>query len=165
MNKRKYIFSAEEMEKIVEAKNNTKNKNIYRRLKVLELYAQNATSKEITEKTEYKHRGIYLILDRYIAHGLEYFLSNQYKGNHRNMSLEEEKAFIDGFKERAAKGEIITANEMKQAYIEKVGHNIGSGHIYYILARHEWRKVIPRRRHPKSAKPEEIEASKKLTEK
>lgn len=164
MKKRKYEFSNEEVEKIVEARKQCNDNRINKQLRVLFLYSQNATCEEILEKTEYKTlKSIYLILDNYIAHGLEFFFRKKYKGNHRNMSIEEEKAFIDGFKERAFKGELITANDIKQAYIEKVGHSIGSGHIYYILAKHEWRKVIPRKKHPKCAKPEVIEASKKLT--
>lgn len=68
-------------------------------------------------------------------------------------------------KKELPKEKMITANDIKQAYIEKIGHNIGSGHIYIILAKHGWKKGIPGRRHPKSAKPEVIEASKKINRK
>ncbi|MCL2501217.1 MAG: winged helix-turn-helix domain-containing protein [Defluviitaleaceae bacterium] len=52
---------------------------------------------------------------------------------------------------------------LKAAYQEKVGHRIGTAQIYYVLKRHDWRKVKPRSRHPKKASPEAIETSKKLT--
>jgi len=45
----------------------------------------------------------------------------------------------------------------------KVGHRISSGQIYRVLHRHDWRKVMPRSRHPKKASEEVIATSKKLT--
>lgn len=59
--------------------------------------------------------------------------------------------------------ELIESSDIKAAYEEKVGHSIGSGQIYYTLKRHGWRKIKPRRRHPKKASAKVIEASKKLT--
>lgn len=81
------------------------------------------------------------------------------------MSFEEEEAFLKQFEEKAEKGQIITAKEIEKAYIEKVGHSIGSGQIYYLLKRHGFRKIMPRSKHPKKATEEAIEASKKLTQK
>ena len=83
-------------------------------------------------------------------------------GNRRNMSFEEEKEFLKQFEEKAKKGEIVTAKDIEKAYIEKVGHSIGNGQIYYVLKRHNWRKVMPRSKHPKKANEEEINSSKKL---
>ena len=67
------------------------------------------------------------------------------------------------FEEKAESGQIVEVSDIKVAYQEKVGHAISSGQIYYVLKRHNWRKVKPRSRHPKKASPEVIEASKKLT--
>ena len=47
-------------------------------------------------------------------------------------------------------------------YEEKVGHPIGNSQIYRVLHRHNWRKVMPRSKHPNKASEEVIEASKKL---
>lgn len=44
--------------------------------------------------------------------------------------------------------------------MDKVGHSIGNGQIYRALKRHNWRKVMPRSRHPKKASEEAINASK-----
>ena len=57
----------------------------------------------------------------------------------------------------------MIVDDIKKKYEDKVDHKISSGQIYRVLKRHEWRKVMPRARHPKSAGPEAIEASKKLT--
>ena len=83
---------------------------------------------------------------------------------HPELASEEESKLLDSFAEKAELGQIIEVKEIKAAYEEKVGHSIGGGQIYGVLARHGWRKVMPRSRHPKKADDEAIEASKKLTE-
>jgi hypothetical protein len=78
------------------------------------------------------------------------------------MTFEEETAFLAEFSGKAEKGQMVDVREIKLKYEEKVGHKIGSGQIYRVLNRHNWRKVKPCSRHPKKASPEAIEASKKL---
>ena len=73
-------------------------------------------------------------------------------------------AVLDSFAKKAELGQIIEVKEIKAAYEEKVGHSTGGSQIYYVLARHGWRKIMPRSRHPKKASDEAIDASKKLTE-
>jgi glucose dehydrogenase len=77
------------------------------------------------------------------------------------MPLDEETRFIDGFKEKAAKGQYVTVKEMKIAYCEAIGHKCGNGQIYRVLKRQKWRKVVPRKEHPNKASAAEIDASKK----
>ena len=86
----------------------------------------------------------------------------KYGGNHRNMSVEEEEAILQQFRERAEAGQMVIAQEIKQVFDEKLGRDTGRGYIYMLLARHGWRKVMPRSRHPKKADDETIEATKKL---
>ncbi len=68
------------------------------------------------------------------------------------MTFEQEKEFLRLYEEKALKGELINVNEIKEAYVKLVGHNIGSGQIYYVLKRHGFRKVMPRSRHPKKSR-------------
>ena len=75
------------------------------------------------------------------------------------MSIEEEKEFLSTYTKQAEAGQIIDLNELKAAYIEKVGHSIGGSQIYRMLERHGWRKVMPRSKHPQKASNEAIEAS------
>ena len=81
------------------------------------------------------------------------------------MSIEEERAFLEQYRQLAEQGHILDIREIEKAYAEKVGHSIGSGQIYRVLQRHGWRKVMPRSKHPKKASEEVIETSKKLTRK
>jgi transposase family protein len=64
-------------------------------------------------------------------------------GNHRNMTFEQEEEFLKQFEERAKKGELLSTNEIKEAYIESVGHSIGHEQIYRVLKRHGYRKIMP----------------------
>lgn len=80
------------------------------------------------------------------------------------MSFEEESELLSGFFEQAQKGQIVEVSKIKKAYVEKAGHDIGNGQIYYVLKRNSWRKVMPRSKHPKKASDEAIETSKKLTQ-
>jgi hypothetical protein len=78
------------------------------------------------------------------------------------MSVAEEEEILDSFRKKAEAGQVIIAQEIKQAFDEKLGRDTGRGYIYMLLGRHNWRKVMPRSRHPKKADDETIEASKKL---
>ena len=94
--------------------------------------------------------------------GITALLPKERSGMHRNLSIEEEKAFLSTYTKQAEAGQIIDLNELKAAYIEKVGHSIGGSQIYRMLERHGWRKVMPRSKHSQKASDEAIEASKKL---
>ena len=79
------------------------------------------------------------------------------------MTYEEETELLAQFINEADGGQITDVSVIKAAYDEKIGHETGHGQIYYVLHRHGWSKKLPRSKHPKSAVPEVIEASKKLT--
>ena len=51
---------------------------------------------------------------------------------------------------RAESGEIATAAEIQQAFEARVGHEVDDSTIYRLLNRHDWRKLMPRPRHPKA---------------
>ena len=58
--------------------------------------------------------------------GIEALLPKERIGMHRNLSFEEEKEFLSAYTKQAEAGQIVDLNEMKAAYIEKVGHSIVS---------------------------------------
>jgi len=97
----------------------------------------------------------------YLRHG-ESALTGVGRGGrrHQNLTVEEEDQLLAPFFERAAKGGIVIANEVKAAYEERVGHRVPKSTVYRMLARHGWRKIAPRRKHPKTDG-EEQEAFKK----
>src|SRR6266487_5257944 len=73
-------------------------------------------------------------------------------GGRRNeyLSKDEEVVFLAPFIERAAQGEIVTAKVIHQAFEQQIGHKVDESTIYRLLKRHQWRKVMPRPRHPQA---------------
>jgi transposase len=69
---------------------------------------------------------------------------------HEYLSLPEEQAFLAPFFAQAEQGEIATVAQIQRAYEAQVGHEVDDSTIYRLLARHGWRKLMPRPRHPKA---------------
>lgn len=159
----KYVFSEKEIAEIQEARRKNGNKNVERRLKALELKAEGHTGQEIAKMTGYHSGYISKLAAKYRAGGIEAITGNHYGGNRRNMTYEEEAELLAQYIDEADGGHITDVSAIKAAYDEKIGHETGHGQIYYVLHRHGWNKKLPRSKHPKSATPEAIEASKKLT--
>ncbi len=65
-----------------------------------------------------------------------------------NMTLEEEKAFLAKFAKAAGAGELLNIGELKFAYEKEIGHPTSNSTVYDLLARHRWRKLMPRPFHP-----------------
>ena len=159
----KYVFTEEEIAEIQEARSKNRDKNVDRRLKALELKAAGRTGQEIAAITGYHSGYITKLAAKYRKGGIEAITGNHYGGNRRNMTYEEEAELLAQFIDEADGGHITDVSAIKAAYDEKIGHETGHGQIYYVLHRHGWSKKLPRSKHPKSAGPEAIDASKKLT--
>ena len=159
----KYAFTEEEIVEIQETRRKNRDKNVDRRLKALELKAAGRTGQEIAEITGYHSGYVTKLAAKYRKGGIEAIAGNHYGGNRRNMTYEEEAELLEQFIHAADGGHITDVSAIKTAYDEKIGHKTGHGQIYYVLHRHGWSKKMPRSKHPKSAAPEAIDASKKLT--
>ena len=155
-------FSGIEISEIEQKIEETKTKSGYKRLMVLKYKAvEEMTSKKISEMTGYHKDAINRIVKRYKENGIEALLNPKYGGNRRYLSKDEEKEFIEQFNLRAEKGEMLEVSEIAIALNKKVGKETDTSTIYYLLKRNNWRKVMPRSKHPKKASDEDIEAYKK----
>ena len=159
----KYEISKEGLKELREARRENRDKSVDRRLHALILRAEGNTGKKISKLTGYNEKYLYALYRKYLTEGIEAITGNHYVGNRRLMSYEEEEVFLSQFINEADGGHITDVKAIKAAYDEKVGHETGHGQIYFVLHRHGWSKKLPRSRHPKSADPEAVEASKKLT--
>ncbi len=74
------------------------------------------------------------------------------KGGRRNeyLTTAEEHAFLAPFFARAARGEIATSTEIHHALEARVGQAVHPSTVYRLLARHGWRKRVPRPTHPQA---------------
>lgn len=162
MGKRYKITTAQKAE-LEAARKENKDKNVDRRLKALLLRSEGNSNKAVGAACEYHPARVSQLVSIYCNEGLSAIIENHYSGNRRNMSYAEEEEFLRYYRKQAEEGHLIEVGAMKAAYEERVGHCIGGSQIYYVLARHGWRKVMPRSKHPDKASDEAIEASKKLT--
>jgi transposase len=160
-----YQFSEKEVAELEAAKKKNKNKKVDKRLEALLLRSQKASRKVVSEKTGFSKQYITDLTSQYHNKGLAAVSENHYRGNHRNMSFAEEEKLLQTFEKAAESGQIVGVDDIRRAYEEKLGRSVekSHGHIYQMLKRHKFRKVMPRSRHPKKASPEVIETSKKLT--
>jgi transposase len=65
-----------------------------------------------------------------------------------NMTLVQEKALLARFAKAAGAGEMLNVHDLKAAYEKAIGHETSNSTIYNLLARHGWRKLMPRPYHP-----------------
>ncbi len=158
-----YKISTENAAEIEEIRKTNTDKKVDRRLYAVQLRGEGLTNDEIAQKLDTSKKMVSQWVSAYINNGgISALLPKERIGMHRNLSIEEEKEFLSAYTKQAEAGQIVDLNELKAAYIEKVGHSIGGSQIYRMLERHGWRKVMPRSRHPQKASDEAIEASKKL---
>ena len=158
-----YVISAEDCIKIEEARRGNKDKQVEKRLRAVQLRGEGKKNHEIGDILETSSDMVSLWVASYAKGGIEALMPKKRGGNRRNISFEEEAKMLAEFEERANAGQVVEVSEIKRRYQELVDHPIGNSQIYFVLARHNWRKVKPRSKHPKKASDEVIEASKKLT--
>jgi transposase len=158
-----YTISKEDITRIEAERRNNRDKQVDKRLHAVVLRGQGKTNDEISARLGTSTDVVSRWISAYAKSGTKALLPKVQKKRPKNMSFEEEAKILAEFEAKAESGQIVEVSEIKAAYQEKVGHEIGSGQIYYVLKRHNWRKIKPRSRHPKKAAPEVIEASKKLT--
>jgi transposase len=74
----------------------------------------------------------------------------------------EEAEFAARFEQAARQGQMVTAQAMLAELAKHCGRPVSAMTLYRILARHGWRKVVPRPRHPEAG-PDRQEAFKETS--
>jgi transposase len=69
---------------------------------------------------------------------------------HSLMSLEEEREFLRPWEEQAKEGGLLVLSPIRAALAQKLGRKVARSVVWRLLGRHEWRKLAPDTRHPKS---------------
>jgi transposase len=68
----------------------------------------------------------------------------------QNMNLQEEREFLAPFLETAAEGGVLVVGQIKAALDKRLGREVALASAYNLLHRHNWRKLVPDKRHPQS---------------
>jgi len=72
-------------------------------------------------------------------------------GRHReNLTLAEEADFLSPFLDQAKTGGILVVSEIKEALQAQLGRAVALASVYNLLHRHDWRKLVPDKLHPKA---------------
>jgi transposase len=70
-------------------------------------------------------------------------------GRHRaHLTLAEEQDLLADFCWTASEGGVVEAGPLRAAYEKQVEHPVAKSTLYRLLARHGWRKLVPRPYHP-----------------
>lgn len=120
-----------------------------------------APAKTIALHTGLAEQTVHNLIAAYNRRGPE-VVEGTGKGGRRRayLSREDEAAFLDAYRAKAAKGEVVTTQEIHQGFERLVGGTVDKSTISRLLKRHEWRMVVPRPVHV-HANPQEQEAFKK----
>lgn len=129
-----------------------KTKSEYQRVLCVFLRATTDLNPEhIAEMLSWNTGTVRRIQSEYIRKGDSIFCISDRGGRHnQHLTIEQEDSFLAPFIEAAHAGGVIVATDIKKRYEELVGRKVPKSTIYRLLARHDWRQIVPRPRHPKA---------------
>jgi transposase len=93
------------------------------------------------------------LIEAYNRHGPD-ALETTGKGRrqHAYLSVDAERTLLAPFLDASQAGHIAIARRIKKAVEDSIGHQVAASTIYRLLHRHQWRKVVPRPKNPRSSK-------------
>jgi len=162
MRHKRRAFTREEKEAIKRGLKEKNSPTDERRLLILQA-AENEelTTADLAKTFQMSASSISHIITSFRKGGVAGVRSRKMGGNRRNMSRDDEAAFLEQYVQQGEAGRIIEVSAIWRAYEERMGRAVSSCAVYGMLHRNGWRKVMPRSRHPKKASPEAIESFKK----
>jgi transposase len=145
-------FEERHIAEIKDALKQAKDKGQYQRVMAVWLRARcGLKAKDVAESIGWSMNSVHQVQSRYWNEGAEVFEGPGRGGRRReNLSLAKEDALLSPFIEKAKAGGVLAVSEIRQAYEIELGASVSLSTVYRMLARHGWRKIAPRPRHPKS---------------
>lgn len=127
------------------------NKSAFQRLQCLWLRAKEDWSTEaIAQTVGLSVSHVRRVWSDYLGGGLAAAQGRPKGGRrHQNLTVAQEQALLAPCQQEAQAGRLVTARGIKTRYQTAVGRPVPDSTVYRLLARHQWRRVQPRPRHPK----------------
>jgi len=125
-----------------------KTKADFQRIQCLWLRATlKLTSAETALAVGWSQSSVKNIQSRYLREG-EHVLLGKGRGGRRysNLTWQKEDELLSSFLAKARAGGVLVVGEIKAAYERKAGKTVPKSTVYRMLARHGWRKIVPRPR-------------------
>jgi transposase len=144
-------ISPESKEEIFTMLKKSKTKANFQRIQCVWLRAElNLSLSDIAKAIGWNETHVKKIHSQYLRNGSKALTGIGRGGRHNeNLTPEEEDLLLMPFLEKAQNGGVLVATEIKLAYEKQVKHEVPKSTIYRMLARHGWRKIAPRPKHPK----------------
>jgi transposase len=136
-------------EEVMERIKNTRGfREVQKLLVVLNAIVDPRSAYEIAQHTGLAEQTVHNFISEYNRKGPEVF-EKPGRGGRRNayLTLEEEKELLAGFEPDGLTGRIATDAQIKAEFERRAGREVSRSTIYRMLARHGWRKVVPRPAH------------------
>lgn len=104
---------------------------------------------------------VYNLQSRYLHEGSSALVGVGRGGRRQALLTEEQETqLLSAFASLAGQGGVVEASMLRRTYEEKVGAKVARSTVYRLLARHGWRKLVPRPYHPEASRKQQ-EAFKK----
>jgi transposase len=144
-------ISADQAKAIHRAMLAAPGKSAFQRLQCLWLRASQALSTEaIAQAVGLSVSHVRRVWSTYLRGGLRDGQGRPKGGRrHQNLTLVQERAVLDPWQEQARRGRLVTARQIKADYEKRLGRAVPDSTVCRLLARHQWRRVVPRPKHPK----------------
>ena len=140
------------IERLAERLKHAQSHSEYQRIQCVLLRATlGSTAAQIAQVLGWTVATVHVIHSRWAKQGDAIFDVRRRGGRRRqHMTAEQESALLAPFIEQAAAGGMLSAAQIQRAYEACIGKPVAASTIYRLLARHGWRKLSPRPRHPKA---------------
>jgi transposase len=137
-------------EQLNEALKQAKTKAEFQRVQCLWLRASlGLNADQVATALGWQPTSVRRLQAQYLKEG-EQVLQAAGRGGRRNQNLtvEQERQLLTGFSTQAKEAGMLEVSQIKRVYEEVIGHPVPKSTVYRMVARHGWRKITPRRRHP-----------------
>jgi transposase len=137
-------------QQLAKALKQAKSKSEFQRIQCLWLRASlGLGADQVARAIGWQPTSVRRLQAQYLKEGKQ-VLQTVGRGGRRNQNLtvEQERQLLAEFQGRAENAAMLEVSQMRRAYEEAVGHAVPKSTVYRMLARHGWRKIAPRRRHP-----------------
>lgn len=133
------------------------------RVRTIRLLALGWKAQDVAEAVGLSCSSVYRRKAEFLGEGESSLFTAGWGGRrHGVLTPDEEADFVAHFEQAARQGQMVTASAMLGELARRCGRPPSAMTLYRILARHGWRKVVPRPRHPE-ADPDRQEAFKETS--
>lgn len=148
-----YAFPDGAAERLAPLLPQVKTKAVYQRFQCVWLRATlHLSAPQIAQALGWQPQSVRQLQSDYAREGEAVLWGKPTGGRrHAHFTVEQEKALLAPFLERAQAGGVLVVAPVQAAYEKALGRSVHPSVVYRALHRQGWRKVVPRPRHPKAS--------------